>query len=563
MAEPLTSIQWMHSCYDCRDDISFLTVKEKVVTIDPDTNKVLSVVPRLRQIPDPKRKVWITKPEFQRHRYKKESELTKKCDVYTVIDRELVPFLKEKMGINKYAWTTKKKICNSPYIYGTDISMEALVRYKYENNQVHAVAPITIGSLDIESSLLHKDRRTNAITVICDKKVYTAALSEFMWKEVGKKRVKATVEDMLEILFADSGKEIEKYGLEVEAKIFDSEKELYDYIFTAIQTDEPDYMFIWNLGYDVPTIINRLTDLGLDPKDYFCSREIPKHNRYLRYYEDRKKVAHIVQKWNWLHCTSMTQWLDAMALYGQINKTKPKESSYSLDAIMGKILGLHKTNLQGHSHQYMQEHRFPMYWAYNVRDALLVQLGSWETQNSNSLYQLTEHSTLMDFSKQTVMLCNEYHHVLLNEGRVLASTGSQMTGPYDHLLSKVGGAVLDAKNVDDIGIRCVAERPRDMTNLLLYLADDDYSSLYPSWKIAAAIAKENKLMTLVSIDGMDVTMVEPLAAALSNPKENAVWIASTYFGLPNYTEMEEKVRQAVDLNKRLKMRDDELDQVPF
>ncbi|MDE5758736.1 MAG: hypothetical protein K2H85_09015, partial [Allobaculum sp.] len=530
---------------------------------DAETTDILNVERNLRQLTDPKRNVWITKPEYRRHRYKKESEFVNHCDVYVIPDRTIVPFLKEKMDIKPWMYKSKREICNSPYIYGTDISIEALARYKYEMNQTHAVAPITIGSLDIESSLRHPDKRTNAITVVCDKKIYTAALDEFMWKYEGKKKVKATVDDMMDLLMAESGKEIEKYGMTVIARIFQTEKELYDFIFSAIQMDEPDYMFIWNLGYDVPTIIRRMNELGLDPKDYFCSRTIPKNNRFLRYYEDRKKVAHIVQKWNWLHCTSMTQWLDAMALYGQINKTKPKESSYSLDAIMGKILGIGKTDFGGHSHQYMQEYEFPKYWAYNVRDALLVQWGSWKTQNSNSLYQLTEHSTLMDFSKQTVMLCNEYHHVLLAEGRVLASTGKTMTGPYDHLLNKVGGAVLDAKNVDDIGIRCVIERPNDMTNVLLYMADDDYEALYPNWKVACAIGKENKKATLVHIDGMNSSMVEPLMSALSDPRENAVWIASTYFGLPTYEEMEDNIRRSLKIDEMLAKREELPNEVPF
>lgn len=552
MAE-VTSVQWMHSCYDCRPDIAILTVKEKVVTIDPDKNEIISAVPRLRQFIDPTRKVWITKPQFQRHQYKKESEEVSKCDVFTVVDRTLTDFLKEKMGVKKWEWKSKREICNSPYIYGTDISMEALVRYKYESNQRHGVAPITCGSLDIESSMLHPDRRTNCITVICDKTIYTAALDEFMWKWQGKKKIKATKEDMLEMMEPLIGKWINEHEMKVVAEVFKTEKELYDFIFGAIQTDEPDYMFIWNLGYDVPQIIKRMEALDLDPKDYFCSRQLGKNSRYLKYYEDRRKVQHIIQKWNWLHCSSMTQWLDAMALFGQVRKTKPKESSYSLNSIMSGLLKVGKLDLENLSHQEMQEKHFLKYWVYNIFDALLVQMGQWKSLDYNSLYMLTERSTLMDFSKQTVMLGNDYHHVLLEDGRVLASTGKVMAGPYDGLLSKVGGAVLDAKNVTEMGIKCIVERPDQMTNVLMYCADDDYSALYPSWKIACGIAKENKLSTMVDIEGHPTTDIELLFSALSNPKENAVWIGSHFFGLKTYAEMDIAIEQRIkkELNEVL------------
>lgn len=555
-----TSVQWMHSCYHKTDDLAVLTVKEKHVTIDEDTQKVLRIKDVLRPIINPKRKVWITKPEYRRHRYKKESELLSKCDPFVVEDRLLLEFLKEKMELPKYKRIFQKEICNSPYIYGIDISMEALVRYKYESNMKHAVTPITIGSLDIESSVIHDDNRTNLITVICDKKIYTAALKEFMWKKIAGKKVSAGKEDMLQLIENMIEGHLAKHQkpptndkflkqfkeMEIIAEVFDTEMAMYEWIFKQIHEDAPDYMFIWNLGYDVPQMIKRIEANGRDPKDFFCHPKVHPAKRYLKYYEDRRKITHIVEKWNWLHCTSLTQWLDAMALFGQVRRQKPKESSYKLDDIMSNLLGLGKVDFGNRSHYEMQSDHFLEYWVYNIFDSVLVQLGVWETQDHNSLYMLTEHSTLMDFSKQTVMLGNDYHHVLLTEGRVFAATGKDMTGPYDHMLSKVGGAVLDARNVIDIGIRCVIERPNEMTSILVFCADDDYSAIYPSWKIAAGVAKENKRATMVGLVGMPSSMIEPLFCALSDPVENAVWLGNEYFGLKNYTQMEECIRRQLE-----------------
>ncbi len=539
----LTSVQWMHSCYDRTDERAILTVKEKVVKIDEETKQILDTKTNLRQFFNPARRVWITKPEFRTHRYKKESELLSRCEVYKVEDRLLAEFLKTQLGFPKYQRILTRELCNSPYVYGTDISMEALVRYKYETNALHDVAPIKIGSLDIESSVIHDDHRTNLITVICDKKVYLGALNEFMWKTVNGKKVRATAVDIRTKAEAMIGDYIKKYDFELHIECFDQEMDLYKWIFGHIQEEEPDYMFIWNLGYDVPQMISRITANGLDPKDFFCDPKIPKQKQYLRYYDDKRQVSHIVEKWNWLHATSMTQWLDAMALYGQVRRQKPKESSYKLGDVMTKMIKATKIDFGDRGHYEMQTEDFVTYAVYNIFDAMLVQIGTWESQDYNSLYMLTEHSTLMDFSKQTVMLGNDYHHELLADGRVFATTGKDITGPYDHMLTKVGGAVLDARNVTDMGAKCVVERPDRVTAVLLYCADDDYSSLYPSWKIAAAIAKENKLATLVSIENMPPAAVEALCSTLSDPKENAVWIGNEYFGLKNYTQMAEHVQK--------------------
>lgn len=564
----LTSVQWMHSCYEIRnlpdkdDTIAILTVKEKEVMIDSETNQVLSAIPRLKQYINPERDVYITKKEYRTNKYKKEYEDIRKCDVYRVADKDVKSLLKKELK-NEYkdakieyykSFISLRDLCDLPWIYGLDISMEALKRYEYEKRATHAVCPITVGSLDIETDMLLegvdlKDRPTCCMTVVCDTKVYSAALKRYS---------QAITTDDIDTLFHEVLKDKEsvaKYWkdkkMELICKVFDDEKDMYGWIFGHIQEDMPDYMFIWNLGFDVPQLLARMDALGLDRLDYFCSTKIPKSNRYLKYYEDRRPVAHIVQKWNWLHCTSETQWLDAMALYGQIRKAKPKESSYRLDDIMSKVLNTGKLSFDGKSHQYMQAHKFDVYWVYNIFDALLVQCGTWKTQDANTLYMLTEHSTLMDFSKQTVMLCNDYHHVLKEKGYVLASTGTHMASPYDNLLSKTGGAVLDAKNVLDMGVGVIEEAPRQMTNCLFYVADDDFKSLYPSEMVAGMIAKENKLATLVGIEGKDAKGIEDFSSAIASPNENAVYLCREYFGLPGYEEMERLVADKIKTEDRV------------
>ncbi len=569
-----TSVQWMHSCYDVRekDQLAILTVKEKEVTIESATNKVLQTTSRLRQYVNPTRTVYITKPEYRTNEYKKEYEEIRKCDCHEVQDWAVKDFLKkelrdeyEKRDISLYGrYVGLRELCDLPWIYGLDISIEALYRYKYEKNQTHAVCPITIGSLDIESDMMIEadkmsDRPTCCMTVICDTVVYTAALSKYMYGYTkDNKRVPLSVENIRTFFYQvlqekePIKKDWDQKQMRLEMRVFDRESDMYRWIFDAIDNERPDYMFIWNLGFDVPQICARMQKLGLDPEDYFCSSRISRNARYLKYYEDRRPVAHIVQKWNWLHCTSETQWLDAMALYGQVRKAKPKETSYKLDDIMTKVLKTGKLSFDGKSHQYMQEKKFARYWVYNIFDALLVQCGTWKTQDANTLYMLTEHSTLMDFSKQTVMLCNDYHHVLMDRGLVLASTGRHMAGPYDELLSKTGGAVLDAKNVINMGVEVLIEDPKKQTNVLFYVADDDFKSLYPSEMVAGMIAKENKLATIVAIEGHNSNDVENFSSALATPNENAVYLAKTFFGLPGYTEIEKLV------DERLKK-----DEVPF
>jgi len=164
MAE-LTSTQWIHSCYNTDCHIHTVIVKEKNVTIDDSTGEVLRVESRLRPIMNPKRKVYITKPQFRNHTYKKESERIDRCDLYMIEDQHLKDELIKILGLYKKRYASIKDICSSPYVYGADLRIESLIRINYEKNQTHVATPLHVGFFDIEQSVL-EDKRINAISMV-------------------------------------------------------------------------------------------------------------------------------------------------------------------------------------------------------------------------------------------------------------------------------------------------------------------------------------------------------------------------------------------------------------
>jgi len=538
MGTPVTSKQWVSSCY-CRGKFrDACLVKEKQVTIDSDTKKVLHVKNIIRPIVDPKRRVFITKNECRTYKYKKETELLSNVDTYTVCNRTLVDDLKKILGYSKYHRASLRELCNSPYIYGADVSIESLVRTAYIKKMKHPIVPLTVGTFDIETSVLGDDR-INAVTFIADKKVYTAVLDDFMWKfdEHGKK-TKATIKDIYSLAQELLKPYIDEHQFTFEIKCFTEELDLIRWIFDKIREKEPDYIGIWNLGYDVPKIIERIKFYGEDPADYFCDPSVPKDIRVCEYREDLKPVQHIVDKWNWFHCSSKSQFVDLMLLYARIRKVKAKEPSYSLDAITTKVLGVGKLKFTGiGGHYEMQTKRFIEYVVYNIFDSMLLTLMEWKNNDCTSLYYLSGNSPLSDYAKQSVMLKNAYSDYCLSKGRVFATTGKNMKGPYDHLFEKIGGAVLKADNTKDIGVHCIVEKPWYEALLMLMCSDEDFSQIYPSFKSGYGISKETKLATVLEIIGYKKMDVEQLMGGIANPEENAVWIGHKFFGLPDYTEM--------------------------
>lgn len=569
MSNTVTSTQYIHSCYakspknaEPEDWFSAVVVKEKVVVLDTDINEVVSTESRFKIINNPPRRVWITKPEYRNHRFKKETEIAKHCDMYVLEDSalpmELFKILNdaakydERIKLDKVnpRYPKLRDLCSVPYVYGADIDMEALIRTKYEKAQKHDIVPLTTGALDIEASVLgqHGLEEINACTIICGKHIYTAALDSFLGNNVDAtgKKFTATARSIYDRAHVLLKPYFDKYkDLTLTVKTFVYESDLLRWLFNNMHEENVDYMCIWNMGFDVPYIMKRCKILNMDPRELFCSPEIPRKYWYCNFKEDKKKVAHVVEKWHWFSATSGTQFVDSMTLFARVRKAQPKRSKYSLDAISKEELKDGKLEFNEAGHYEMQTEHFEDYVVYNIKDALLVQLMEWKNHDTNTLYGQTAGSNQSEFNKQSVMLKNGYQQYCLEHGAVFASVGTDMEGPYDSEFSKVGGAVLNATDTRNIGVNCIVERPSIETQVLPFVGDFDYEALYPKTKISTGISIESKYSTCVSIEGLESTDIEPLFSGIVNPKENAVWIGHKYFGLPNFEEMEELVLKSI------------------
>ena len=97
--------------------------------------------------------------------------------------------------------------------------------------------------------------------------------------------------------------------------------------------------------------------------------------------------------------------------------------------------------------------------------------------------------------------------------------------------------LLKADLVKGIGINAIKERPDYESMIVPVGADLDFKAYYPSTQSMYGISKDNKLCTLVGIEGgYTYDQIEALCGGIASPQANAVWIGHDYFGLPNYEE---------------------------
>ena len=542
-------------------------------------------------VDNPEVSVYVTEPSKRNYTAKREYAWKRDCICYRTrysrMANTLQRALDDPFGTSRTSWKSNnfvnlRKVMSSPFVYGADIDIG--VRIKHTLKKMNGGAMPTyynVGSLDIETDVTGNNQVILITYIDGSGKTYVGILKDFigthtvdevqkLWTKVEKKFIES---------LNKKGKECyEKYPLQVNYQICDNEVELIKWTFDRLHDCKPDFCVIWNMGYDIPYLLERLMFRGIPATDIFCSKDIPQKYRMCKYVVDRGKPGdHITDRWDWFHCTDYTRYIDAMALYGRLRKAKGREPSYKLDDIGTKEIGSGKLEFgDNKGHYEMQTREQVAYTVYNIVDVAILHVMNLKNRDVYNLMQLIGVSNLEDFAKQTIQLKNTFYEYLDQYDKVPASVGESMESPWDMYINNKGGAVLDPSNLEGAAVPILKESDV-IGRLMKFVCDIDVSSMYPSLLICLNVSRETKVYYVISIDDsgrtgkVDVNQVMPtnftcyrdeqelVAAGLSPErvfatfdvnefflgaiytKENAVAVGSQYFNLPNYEEMSELI----------------------
>jgi hypothetical protein len=561
---------FVHSCYTKAVPSGGDAVVVKEHVHHPDGR----VEPKLSVIRNPQRKFMVTKKANQTHQDKKEAAPIKELDIFTVENNKLeVELFRVLNGYYPRGRANLRDLCNSPYVYGADIAIETLIKQRYQADFKAAngnAAPVTTGFLDTETSVLAGDyKQLTIISVTHETQVYTAIRRQnfFYFDDAGKRHegdlegfdafAKGILQPALDEVFArkEFAKHQKRNNFTYEFFVGETSLDLLKWIFSKMHGNKTDFVGVWNLDYDINVLLQTFKEAKLDPCEVMCPPELPKEYRFLKYDHDDKKVDHITKKWHWLHCTAYYQMYDAMCLYSTLRTVIGKEVSYALDHILkkngvgGKLYFKDLPDL-GHLsgtdwHRFMQSRMAYHYIVYNMWDVISIQLMEYKNQDVQSMFLLSGVSSLAKYTRQTRKAADTLYFDWLARGRVLASPGKEMVSQYDHLIPKVGGAVLRPERMDYNGLYALVDKPNLRTMLHCFVNDVDFSAMYPTVTMASNISKETKRSTILAVLGAHVQKryhpqqaAELLYGHLVSIEENAVHVAEVYFGLPNYAEMD-------------------------
>lgn len=533
------------------------------------------IQPELRKFKNPQVKFWVTQPAYRDHEDKKEFESLDRLDEFQVPykekDRKLFNILKG-YSPNFISPSQRRELYQSPYVYGANISLEAMVALQYKKNlQKLGRTPHvpTTGFFDIERSLLKSSLgMLPLMSFVTENQVFLAMKKGFMYEERDGKMVEVVVDDIIqatheyidplvEKLFADN-KDLKdaKSKLPFKYNFFvgDTEVEMIKWIFSKMHETKVSFIGIWNLGFDIPEIIKVLKEADVPLEEVFSHPDLRGTGwDYAAFREDKRKVHHFTQKWHWLSACAHFQFVDSMALYSYIRTVVGKEASYKLDDILknfdlgGKLKIDKCKELDGLQeadwHRAMLSRFFVPYALYAMWDSMSLQLLEWRNNDLTAMMLQSDITPPKFFPNQTISVTNTFYQDWLPRGYVFG-TGVDVEAERDDDLLTAGGAVLEPQNLVAQGLCLFKEWPSHRTHCYAWQNDFDFSAQYPTNIIVLNISKQTKIATMFAIKGDHVTKkydpdtaVEVLCSYLITPKANGVELGTEFFNLPDYTEL--------------------------
>lgn len=509
-----------------RDDCHY--VKEQVYYTDGTSS------PRTFLTANYQRQVWVTKESFRNHVDKKEFEVRDRLHEQKCTQSDINRTVANMLGQPHLA-SSPDLVKGSPFVYGMDQTSTSLIKLKslLKNNFIQS--PYTVAVMDIETSTDEKNREIYVNTVAMAGKAHTAISKKFLANSPG----------IIDRIQAALAKYLPKYvgALDWQITFHDDEVDLLKAVFKTANDWAPDFLAFWNVNFDMKVILGRLKKFNVNPIDVICDTSIPRQYRMCRYKEGitsksaasgKHKPINPSLQWHNLFSTSKFYVIDAMCVYRQIRMAKQEEPSYSLNAILQKVLGSRKLSFEEAEqhkgakwHIFMCENYPIEYLIYNLYDCLgVLELDNETKDLANSLPSGAGMTDFAKFNSNPKKIVDALFLFGLERGMVVGTVGPVEYEPV--VVTKQKGSVDDDDYDDDDdeeeefqalglkgwiqllpqnhlladGLKCLEEYPNVSTSARGAVGDIDATAAYPTATMVSNASKATCVNEIIHIDGV-------------------------------------------------------------
>ena len=553
-------LECKYACYQKAIDGSnddLLLVKEVIHRNDG------TKTPRIRLFENFQRPFYITKPMWRNHQDKKEYEDIDRLTKYMCTQAELPTKIQLALGNRLPNPRAKlRDVCTNPYVYYADITTPTLVKQYYRTKYPDTVSPNLIAVCDTETDVLFGTNDTILISVTMGT-TKLLGIVEWWADRIPNldKRLPECYDKYLndiEIKTKDGVKKlnlVEERGHDITVIIEKTPGRMIAEVISRIHNLFPDFLAFWNMNYDIPRILQALKKDGINPGDVFCDPCVPEKYRYVNYIEAKSKritnsksiSQHPADLWHVLDCLAGFYVIDAMCLFKKIRVAKGNESSYDLDSVLNRHLGIGKLKFKEADglkklkwHRFMQQNYPVEYMVYNLFDSISIELLDEKTNDLKyAITALAEISEYRVFPSLPKRLVDILHFFWEGYGKIAGSCGNEIVTAHDEDIISLQGHIvtLPPHLIERNGLYCIAEVPELQTSIRAEAADADILQAYPTAEIICNVSKATTAIEVLEIEGVSDKTRRELGINLTGGKVNAIDFCVRGMNMPYLDEV--------------------------
>lgn len=538
---------WVPSMRNDEDECIF--VKE-VIHYEDGTTK-----PNIRAFKNYEKKFWVTKdgPRYRNHKEKKPWESIDNLREYSATQRMMPQAVIKALGFGQGGGL--KMVNRSPYVYGTDISSTSLIKKQYRSKYPDCMSPYTVAHLDIETDMTGRSNNDIImISVVLGKVCYQVVTKDCIGtnenylqevRDLFYREVPPLQKDVWQRKFWDKKKAqftVPEFEYELIQVVAEDEADAVQQTFAWIHEQMPDYISIVNVPFDMGKMARALERRNINPADVFCDPRVPREYRKYRLVEGQSRIEDANgkgaaipphQRWHKVYCAASYMVVDQMCTRWGIRKHKPNEGSYSLNAVLLRILGIGKLKGDGLTrssgadwHREMQRHHMVFYAVYNCFDNIGASWHDLYTKDmSHTLDNIIGFSDITSYGSEGRKLYDDQFYKYLKRGKVICGISDKMEHELDQFLMTLDGWISTLSPTmihESMKNALIKGKPNMLTMIILFVLDIDVKSSYPSTGVWANLDTTTIVRQMCKILGVDTLTTQRAGLDLTAGRVNAI-----------------------------------------
>ena len=459
----------------------------------------------LETIIDPMYEYYMLLPNVKVPEYTLEYAMKEDCKCILTPYAQLQKDISERLGkLNQFYDNIRngnrmanKMMCNyDPSVLLSDMDIEDNIRFQFSHTYENSYTKPSKSYLDIEADVINckgdfvelGECPINAVSFIDDQSLVIHSfllrndenpLIEKFEKESKEPALNMRLKQFL-IKAVGGPKQAVKYKvdqMQVVFHFYDEKDEIImlQHLFNYINNLKPDFVLAWNMAFDIPYIIQRIVNLGYNPKDIMCHPDFK--YKEVSYMIDERNKFNYEERNDFAKISSYSVYLDQMIHFASRRKGQAAIANYRLDYIGQITCGVKKLDYS-HITEKLSELPYKDYETfvfYNIMDTIVQYCIEYKVNDINSAYNnvLANNTRWSKIYRQTVYLKNRAAKSYYNYGMIMGNNVNQNTPK----VSFPGAFVADPNLNSDYSKLKINGRPISVYD---NLDDFDYKSLYPS-----------------------------------------------------------------------------------